>query len=106
MNKLMVKTEQNITQGGFHFIQRSGRHTELQLRQHLVDAYAALKKLLVDADDASRFGSVIARSLKIEATYGGSFNSMLTQIALEFGNYIDAIPMILIRLDHRLQGQK
>lgn len=67
--------------------------------------FSDIRKLLVSADDSSRFGSVIARSLKIEATYGGNFCSMLTQIALEFSHYIDAIPDLLTRIQTNLQGK-
>ncbi len=65
------------------------------LKNNLRQGYQLLSKLINDADDSSRFGSVISRSLKIEATYGGQFSILLSQIADEFSDYIDAIhPLI------------
>lgn len=72
----------------------SNKHA-LVLKNNLRQGYQLLSKLINDADDSSRFGSVILRSLKIEATYGGQFSILLSQIADEFSNYIDAIhPLI------------
>lgn len=72
----------------------SNKHT-LVLKNNLRQGYQLLSKLINDADDSSRFGSVISRSLKIEATYGGQFSILLSQIADEFSDYIDAIhPLI------------
>lgn len=72
----------------------SNKHA-LVLQNNLRQGYQFLSKLINDADDSSRFGSVISRSLKIEATYGGQFSILLSQIADEFSDYIDAIhPLI------------
>lgn len=72
----------------------SNKHA-LVLKNNLRQGYQLLSKLINDADDSSRFGSVISRSLKIEATYGGQFSILLSQIADEFSDYIDAIhPLI------------
>ncbi|HMU66674.1 MAG TPA: hypothetical protein PKE57_06000, partial [Cellvibrionaceae bacterium] len=49
-----------------------------------------------------RLGTIIARSLKIEATYGGSQEAMLAQVACEFDRYIDTIPRLLAELKHHL----
>lgn len=49
-----------------------------------------------------RLGIIIARSLKIEATYGGDHAAMLTQVACEFDRYIDTIPRLLADLKHFL----
>ena len=49
-----------------------------------------------------RLGTIIARSLKIEATYGGSHEAMLGQVACEFDRYIDTIPRLLAELKHHL----
>lgn len=66
-----------------------------QMSRELQERYGHLKSVLIDADDNSRFGTVISRSLKIEATYCGAFAPHLTQIASEFGEYIDGIPPLL-----------
>ena len=73
------------------------------LENTLRESYQRLQMILNDADEGGRFGSVISRSLKIEATYGGSFSQMLSQIALEFGDYIDSIPSVLNQLKIYLQ---
>lgn len=49
-----------------------------------------------------RLGTIIARSLKIEATYGGSHETMLAQVACEFDRYIETIPRLLAELKHYL----
>ncbi len=49
-----------------------------------------------------RLGTIIARSLKIEATYGGGHEAMLAQVACEFDRYIDTIPKLLAELKHFL----
>lgn len=74
-----------------------------QMQQELNTAYSALSRFMDDAESMGRFGSVIARSLKIEATYGGEFHSILAQIATEFSQYIDAIPEILNQAHHLLK---
>lgn len=66
-----------------------------ELETGLNKAYQDLARYIDDAETAGRFGSVIARSLKIEATYGGGFHQILAQIAVDFSCYIDSIPVIL-----------
>lgn len=106
MNKLMALTRQQIAGAHLHELV-SAKHAEADLlRANLLLTYERLQKLVVDADDASRFGSVIARSLKIEATYGSSFSGLLAQIALEFSQYIDSIPDILNRLQRHLRSTR
>lgn len=106
MNKLMALASQQIAESNFRVDIQHSVERETLLRRNIIQTYEGLQKLLSDAEDASRFGSVISRSLKIEATYGGSFSNMLAQIALDFGRYIDAIPEILNRLHDNLQGKK
>lgn len=106
MNKLMTLASQQIAESNFRVDIQHSAEREMLLRHNIIQTYEGLQKLLGDAEDASRFGSVISRSLKIEATYGGSFSNMLAQIALDFGRYIDAIPEILNRLNNNLQGKK
>lgn len=65
-----------------------------------------LQSLLLEADEASRFGCVISRALKIEATYGGECREMLTQIALDFSLLIDAIPEVIKRINTNVSGKK
>jgi len=73
------------------------------LQHSLLQTFGALEQLILDAEDVSRFGTVISRSLKIEATYGQGFTALLGQISLDFGSYIDAIPDVLVRLHHLLK---
>lgn len=68
--------------------------------------YDRLRGLLVEADEASRFGCVISRALKIEATYGGECRDMLTQIAMDFALLIDAIPEVIKRINTNVSGRK
>jgi len=83
----------------------SSTEQAMLLRSNTLQAYERLQNLLRDAEDTSRFGSVISRSLKIEATYGGSFSNMLAQIAADFGLFIDAIPEIIDRLNNTMRGK-
>lgn len=106
MNKLIVLAQAQLMTSTLALKLHPNDDRIHTLRNELLNTYRGLQKLISDADDASRFGSVIARSLKIEATYGNEFNSLLMQIALEFSQYIDAIPAILHRLNRNLQGTK
>jgi len=75
---------------------------ELQ-RDELKQTYQRLQSLILDALEAARFGGVIARSLKIEAAYGGELAATLAQIALEFSRSIDEIPDVLQTIQKRMQ---
>jgi hypothetical protein len=102
MNNLMAQAQQQSAE----YASAMGAHGRAQrlasLQGQLLQTYEQLQRLLVDAQAASRFGSVIARSLKIEATYGNNFSGLLAQIAQEFAHDIEAIPDLLQRLQHTL----
>ena len=74
-----------------------------ELETGLNKVYQDLARYIDDAETAGRFGSVIARSLKIEATYGGGFHQILAQFATEFSYYIDSIPGILQQIQGYLK---
>lgn len=63
-----------------------------------------LHRLLSDAQEIGRFGCIISRSLKIEATYTGDFREILSQIAFSFSDYIDKIPLHLSYIQEQLRG--
>lgn len=73
------------------------------MNQQLGLCFQQLNNNLEQADNASRFGSVIARSLKIEATYGASFTNMLMQIADDFSKYIDQVQILLTQVQGYLK---
>ncbi len=106
MNTLMASAAEQITEPAYRDYLRSSTEQAMLLRNNTLQAYEHLQILLRDAEDTSRFGSVISRSLKIEATYGGSFSHMLAQIAADFGLFIDAIPDIIDRLNNTMRGKK
>lgn len=103
MSQLMALASQQIDEPAYKNSIRVSLERDLLLRNNTSKTYECLQQLLHDADDTSRFGSVIARALKIEATYGGSFSAMLMQIAMEFGLFIDAIPEIINRLNNSVR---
>lgn len=106
INRLMTLASENIdTLSIEKQLSTSNARVEV-LVNNLREGYQRLQKLVNDADEGSRFGSVISRSLKIEATYGGNFTQLLSQIAVEFGDYIDAIPAILNQLKIYIQGKQ
>lgn len=75
------------------------------LNAELHSTFVQLQQMLLTADESSRFGSVIARSLKIEATYGGGHSTLLSQVADEFSQLIDTIPTLLAHIQHYLKGK-
>lgn len=106
MNALMASAAEQITESAYRDYLHSSTEQAMLLRSNTLQAYERLQNLLRDAEDTSRFGSVISRSLKIEATYGGSFSNMLAQIAADFGLFIDAIPEIIDRLNNTMRRKK
>lgn len=106
MNTLMASAAEQITETAYQDYLHASTGQAMLLRNNTLQAYERLQNLLRDAEDTSRFGSVISRSLKIEATYGGSFSHMLAQIAADFGLFIDAIPEIIDRLNNTIRGKK
>ncbi len=102
MNKLMALASQQIESTTHCVNLHHNIEREAQLRKNTLETYEGLQNYLSEAEEASRFGSVIARSLKIEATYGGSFSHLLAQISLDFGLFIDAIPDIISRLSKNI----
>ena len=75
-----------------------------QLRLAFSDTYRKLESLVLDADEAARFGDVISRSLKIEAAYGGPYRTLLGEIAKQFSEFINDIPVLLKALSQQVQG--
>lgn len=74
------------------------QHSDRQLGQHFEQLHEHFDQAAISV----RLGTIIARSLKIEATYGGDHETMLAQLALEFDRYIDRIPKLLSELKHFL----
>lgn len=105
MNTLMITAAQQITVSTYRDCLQDGAKRTQLLRDNTLQSYERLQGLLNDAEDTSRFGSVISRSLKIEATYGGGFANMLAQIAADFSLFIDAIPSIIERLKNTIRGK-
>ena len=106
INSIIACAAEQVTQPVHKKCLYSSLEQSIQLRSNTLKAYENLQNLLRDAEDTSRFGSVISRSLKIEATYGGSFSHMLSQIAADFGFFIDAIPDIIDRLNNTMRRKK
>lgn len=68
----------------------------------LAARFEKLHEFFDQATLSVRLGSIIARSLKIEATYGGGHEAMLAQLACEFDRHIEKIPKLLTELKHFL----
>lgn len=63
-----------------------------------------LNHMIADTTQLVELGSVLARSAKIEAAYGGSFSSSLTQVSADFEHTIGEIQRSLEQLTkHRFQ---
>jgi len=100
---LLEQVSAQLAQTDFYSRAAQSSRGGSNLQHSLLQSFGALEQLILDAEDVSRFGTVISRSLKIEATYGQGFTALLGQIALDFGSYIDAIPDVLVRLHHLLK---
>ncbi|MFO1387689.1 hypothetical protein [Cellvibrio sp.] len=103
MNALMTRATEQLNDSSYIDFLLAAKKQALSLSTNTLQVYERLQILLQDADDTSRFGSVISRSLKIEATYGGDFSQMLSQIAADFSLFIDAIPEVIDRLKNTLR---
>lgn len=102
IDALMIRAHENICANGRTPPTRSQMH---QIQAHNAAMNAActeLDRLLNEADETTRFGSVIARGLKIEAVYGGDMSTLLRQVAVDFSQYIDAIPATLRQIQRHL----
>ncbi|RCS59409.1 hypothetical protein [Parvibium lacunae] len=67
------------------------QHTSHALNQHITQAHQSMYTWLEGAYQVCLFGSVIARSAKIEAAYVRDMGTGLTEASDEFADYIDQI---------------
>lgn len=74
-----------------------------ELRQDVFNGYDELTVFLDEAAQSGRFGTVISRSLKIEAAYGGTFSQSLMLVAQQFDSYIESIPGIVGEISELLK---
>lgn len=63
----------------------------LRRRCALAHTRRALVQTLMEAETLAQFGAVLARTSRIEAAYGGSHASSLSQVAVEFGATVQEI---------------
>jgi hypothetical protein len=82
------------------------RHAEAMLRheERIVALNRRLTQMIADTAQLVELGSVLARSAKIEAAYGGGFSSSLMQVSSDFEKTIGDIQRSLENLTkHQVQ---
>ncbi len=95
INRLLEKTRADSTGEGRalvdHFLRT--RHADaLSKRQEQISALnRRLTQMIADTAQLVELGSVLARSAKIEAAYGGSFSASLMQVSSDFEKTIGHI---------------
>jgi hypothetical protein len=83
-----------------------GRHGEAMLRheEQIAGLNRRLTQMIADTTQLVELGSVLARSAKIEAAYGGGFSSALMQVSSDFERTIGDIQHSLANLTkHQFQ---
>ncbi len=108
LNRLLDRTLANSTGDGKVLVERfiRTRHTDaLAKRQdQIVALNRRLSQMIADTAQLVELGSVLARSAKIEAAYGGSFSASLLQVSSDFEHTIGEIQRSLENLTkHQLQ---
>jgi methyl-accepting chemotaxis protein len=108
LNRLLERTLANSTGDGKVLVERfiRTRHTDaLAKRQdQIVVLNRRLSQMIADTAQLVELGSVLARSAKIEAAYGGSFSASLMQVSSDFEHTIGEIQRSLENLTkHQLQ---
>lgn len=83
-------------------LRRRQADQEVDARQARVNALdRRLRQMLADTAQLVELGSVLARSAKIEAAYGGGFNTALMQVSSDFEQTIAEIQRSLENLGRR-----
>jgi methyl-accepting chemotaxis protein len=108
LNRLLERTLANSTGEGKIFVERfiRTRHTDaLAKRQDQITALnRRLSQMIADTAQLVELGSVLARSAKIEAAYGGGFSASLMQVSSDFEQTIGHIQRSLETLTkHQFQ---
>ena len=108
VNRLLERTRSDSTGQGRtiveHFLRT--RHLDaLNTRQEQIAALnRRLSQMIADTAQLVELGSVLARSAKIEAAYGGGFSGSLMQVSSDFEQTIGQIQRSLETLTkHQLQ---
>lgn len=95
LNRLLERTRAKSTGEGRALVERFMRtqHAEdLQRRQEQMNVLnRRLSQMIADTARLVELGSVLARSAKIEAAYGGGFSSSLMQVSSDFEKTIGEI---------------
>jgi hypothetical protein len=95
LNRLLERTRTKSTGEGRALVERFMRtqHSDnLQQRQDQMNVLnRRLSQMIADTSQLVELGSVLARSAKIEAAYGGSFSSSLMQVSSDFEKTIGEI---------------
>lgn len=95
INRLLERTRQDSSGAGRgiveHFLRT--RHTEALLRrqEQIAALNRKLNQMIADTAQLVELGSVLARSAKIEAAYGGVFSASLMQVSSDFEQNIGHI---------------
>lgn len=107
MNRVLERTRAEAVGEGRTLLDEFLRgHAEAMLRHE--ERTAALNRrltqMIADTTQLVELGSVLARSAKIEAAYGGGFSSSLMQVSSDFEDTIGAIHQSLENLTrHQFQ---
>lgn len=108
LNRLLERTLANSTGDGKVFVERliRTRHRDVMEKRQdqIVTLNRRLSQMIADTTQLVELGSVLARSAKIEAAYGGSFSASLMQVSSDFEHTIGEIQRSLETLNkHQFQ---
>lgn len=104
INQLLQKTAFSTDHNQLKQRLLNSNHQLDLIKRHTQHEKDKLKASIEEALLMGRFGSIIARSLKIEATYGDVYTESLTGIANEFSEHIETIAATINNLYSNLRS--
>ena len=105
LNRVLERTRKESTGIGRRLIEESmrGPHgiTHARHREQIGALNRRLNQMIADTTQLVELGSVLARSAKIEAAYGGPFSTALMQVSSDFERTIGEIQRSLENLSKK-----
>lgn len=100
--RVLERARDEATGSGHQLIEQflRSRHAEALARHEdqISTLNRRLNQMIADTSQLVELGSVLARSAKIEAAYGGGFSASLTQVSVDFEHTIGEIQRSLEQL--------
>lgn len=108
LNRVLERTRKESTGIGRSLIEESmrGRHgiAHARQREQIAALNRRLTQMIADTTQLVELGSVLARSAKIEAAYGGPFSIALMQVSSDFERTIGEIQRSLESLSKQQEA--